>query len=262
MVSETMNAEKMSKGKFKGPVRFYDGRHGMARQDFESIDNPRFGYAWKRENRNDRGRQWWMVDGTEVADFAEADRLLSLPPDPNSPDEVRRRQFAELDNAPKINGCYNALSEAKCNADAGPFGPLRASMQRMGHGWHVGLNRHSDSERKAGREFNHGLYNAKTAAFELHRGMYLFESDRTTPGGTGLKCALGKRCDKCPILREIGNAIVETRDAERFGRPEIEDFDIDAAKVLTCISHILQEQPNGFFDGAFFSTKADKEPSQ
>ena len=50
-------------GAFRGPVRFYDGRKGMARQDYECVAEPRFGYSWQRENRQDKGRQFYTVDG-------------------------------------------------------------------------------------------------------------------------------------------------------------------------------------------------------
>lgn len=245
------SAEALSKGRFRGPTKFYDGRGGWARQDFESVDNPRFGYAWQRENRKDRGRQWWMVDGQEVKDFAEADKLLADPPASDSPSEQFRREMEEFSNSPKI-GVSRALAEARCNADVGPFGGVRAANQRVGHPWHVGINRYSDQLRAEGKPFPSGLYNAKTAAYEAFRAQYLWSADREKD--TGLKCALGTKCRSCPILQSIESACIESRDAEKFGHPEIEVEDIDFAKTWTCIGHILQEKPDGYFDGAFFST--------
>jgi hypothetical protein len=250
------DALALSKGKFRGPVKFYDGRGGWARQDFVSIDEPRFGYAWQRENRKDKGRTWFMVDGAQVADFAEADRLLAEPPKADSPAEVQKRELEELFESPRLGIAGGALSEARCNAATGPFASVRATMQRVEHGWHVGLNRHNEARRERGEEFQHGLYNAKTAAYEAFRSMYLWAADREKD--TGLQCALGTKCRKCPILADIEKAITDNRDAERFGRPDIEVEDIDFAKTWTCIGHILQERPNEFFDGAFFTTADDR----
>ncbi|MFC0302793.1 hypothetical protein ACFSTI_25240 [Rhizorhabdus histidinilytica] len=249
-------AAQLAEGKFKGPVRFYDGRGGWARQDFESIDNPRFGYAWQRENRKDKGRQWFMVDGAEVKNFDEADRLLALPPASDSPTEKMRRELDEFRASPKIGMATRALSEAQCNAAVGPFASQRATMQRADHGWHVGINSYADKLRKDGKPHPGGLYNAKTAAHEAYRSMYLWAGDREKD--TGLQCALGKKCRACPILQEVEAAIIANRDAEKFGRPEIEVEDIDFAKTWTCIGHILQERPNEFFDGHFFTTAEDR----
>lgn len=251
------SAAGMSTGKFKGPTKFYDGRNGWARQDFESLENPRFGYAWQRENRKDRGRTWFMVDGREVADFDEADQLLALPPSPDNPAELCRVELEEMFASPRLGGASRARNEAECNAAAGPFASVRATMQRVGGAWHSGLNRYSDQQREAAQPFPGGLYNAKTAAYEAFRSMYLWAGDREKD--TGLQCALGKKCRKCPILKAVEESCIAARDAEKFGRPDIETEDIDFAKTWTCIGHILQEAPNGFFDGAFFSTKADRE---
>jgi len=247
-------AEGLRAAEFRGPVAFYDGRNGWARQDFECIAEPRFGYSWQRENRRDKGRQFYTVDGREVADFDEAARLLALPPDPESPREQRRRSIDEFRYSPKIDGATRALSEARCNADAGPFGMLRAWIRRADNPWHVGINRHSDVECKAGRPWPSWVYRVKSAAHETFRGMYLFEADRQED--VGLRCALGTKCRECPILREIEQAMVESRTRQPFPSV-IEDSDIDAAKVWTCIGHILTEGKQ-VIDGAFFSTKHDK----
>ncbi len=251
-----IDAEALSKGKFRGPTKFYDGRNGWARQDFECMDEPRFGYAWQRENRKDKGRTWWMVDGAEVADFAQADSLLALPPQEDSPAEIMRRELEAFQASPPIGVARRVLNEAECNADAGPFASVRAARQRIDHAWHVGINKFSETEREAGRPFPHGLYNAKTASYEAFRSMYLWAGDRHKD--TGLQCALGVKCRDCPILQSIEAAAIESRDAEKWGNPDIEVEDIDFAKTWTCIGHILQEKPNGFFDGAFWSTKADR----
>ena len=251
-----MGALELSKGQFRGPVKFYDGRGGWARQDFQSMAEPRFGYAWQREDRNDRGRTWWMVDGKEVADFDEADRLLASPPAADSPDEIMRREMDEFMASPRVGPCYRARAEAECNAAAGPMGQVRATMSRIDHPWHVGINRYNDKMREKGEPFNHGLYNAKTAAQEASRLMYLWASDRVKD--TGLECALGVKCRDCPILGEIEAACIESRDAEKFGRPDIEIEDIDFAKTWACIGHVLQERPNEFFDGGLLSTAEDR----
>ncbi len=252
----THDSATMATMKFKGPTRFYDGRGGWARQDFESVENPRFGYAWQRESRKDKGRTWFMVDGKEVTDFAEADRLLAAEPAPDSPDVLMRAEMDEFSASPPFGVATRVLSEARCNADAGPFAGVRAAMQRVDHGWHVGINRHNEKRRAEGKEFDHGLYNAKTAAHETFRSLYLWASDRNKD--TGLQCALGVKCRSCSILADVEAALIESRDAERFGRPEIEVEDIDFAKTWTCIAHILQERPNAFFDGGFFSTASDR----
>jgi hypothetical protein len=90
-----VDIDDLKKAKFRGPVAFYDGARGMARQDFECVDNPRFGCFWRRENSKDKGRTAYMVDGCEVADLDEAARLLALPPDPDSPREKRNQRLRD-----------------------------------------------------------------------------------------------------------------------------------------------------------------------
>jgi hypothetical protein len=72
MMKLDLSENGLKAAKFKGPVRFIDGRGGMARQDYQCVDEPRFGYFWQRNDRKDKGRQAYMVDGVEVADLAEA----------------------------------------------------------------------------------------------------------------------------------------------------------------------------------------------
>lgn len=257
MSEQTYTIERvteMSEGQFKGPMRFYDGRNGWARQDFVSMDEPRFGYAWQRENRKDKGRTYYLVDGAEVSDLEEATRLLSLPPDPESPDERMRLDFE--DRGPKLGPCYRAKWEAPCNADVGAFAMVRAAMRRVDNAWHVGINRHSDAEREAGRPSPNALYSGKHAAHESYRLMYLWRADRAKD--TGLQCQLGVRCRDCPILSSIDKACEEDRTREKFGHPDMEDDDIDMAKTWTCITHMLQEMPGGYFGGGMLTTEADR----
>jgi hypothetical protein len=245
----------LKEAKFRGPVAFYDGRNGMARQDFEAVDEPRFGYFWRREDRKDRGRQAYMVDGKEVANLEEAVKLLALPPDPDSPAEVRKRSHDEFSFSPKLNyGATRALSEARCNADGGPYQMIRAWLHRSENSWHVGMNRWADIERTSGREHPSWIYDVKSAAHETYRAMYLFQEDREKENG--LQCALGVRCRDCPILGEIEKAMVDARTRQPFPR-DIEDADIDAAKTWVCLGHILTSG-NHAIDGAFFSTEADR----
>lgn len=251
-----LTPEALKEAKFRGPVRFYDGAKGMARQDFQCVDEPRFGYFWTRKDRKDRGRQAYMVDGKEVADLDEACRLLAAPVDPESPDAVLRREVDEFRESPALNyGATRALSEARCNADGGPFGMMRAWMQRAGHVFHVGVNAHADRLRKANDEWPSWLYRVKSAAHETSRGMYLFAADRKED--TGLKCALGKRCRDCPILQDIETAMVDGRTRKPFIY-DVEDSDIDAAKVWTCIGHALSTG-KGIYDNTFFTTKQSRE---
>lgn len=249
-----LTPQALSEAKFRGPVRFYDGAGGMARQDFECIDNPRFGYYWRRENRKDHGRQSYTVDGADVADLAEACAKLAVDAAPDSPDQLLKRSVDEFRQSPKVGGATRALSEARCNADTAPFSMTRAWMKRADHSWHVGINAYSDDERKAGREWPSWLYAAKEAAHESYRAIYLFAADRDKD--TDLQCALGKRCRDCPILQQIERSMVASRARERFPS-EVEDCDIDAAKAWTCITHAMTsgQRPH---DGMFLSCKNDR----
>lgn len=253
-----LTEESLKAAKFKGPTAFYDGAKGMAQQDFECVDEPRFGYAWRRENSKDRGRQFFMVDGKEVADLAEASRLLALPEDPDSPRACLRRIFEESKASPRLNyGASSALNQAQCNASAAPFGTVRAWLQRSDNAWHGAINDYSDSIRDPENPsfWPRWLYNAKHSMHETYRGMYLFEHDRKED--TGLKCALGKKCRACPILQTIERSMIESRERRPFPSA-VEDSDIDAAKVATCIGHILQTDTGGIVDGGFWSRRDDR----
>lgn len=253
----TLTEEALKAAKFRGPTRFADGRGGLAQQDFECVDDPRFGYSWRRESRKDRGRQFYTVDGKEVADLTEACRLLALPEDPESPRALLRQYFEDHKDSPRLNyGASTGRNQAENNASAGPFGTVRAWMQRASSAWHGGINAWAETERKAGKGFAdyRWIYNAKHAMNESYRGVYLFEYDRRKD--TGLTCALGKKCRTCPILSEIEKEMEASKAQERFPSG-VEDSDIDAAKVATCIGHILQTKTD-VVDGAFFSTKDDR----
>ena len=244
----TYTAEGLKGLEFRGPVRFSDGSAGWAQQDFECISEPRFSYAWQREDYKDRtGRQFYMVDGKEVKDLEEAAALLNAPADPESPTEVWKRHRDEFDRSPKVR-YTRALSEARCNAEVGPFGQVRAFMERAGSAWHGGINQVSDNARKAGEEWPRWLYSMKSASYEMFRLMWLWEADRKRD--TGLTCALGVRCRDCSILKTIEASMIAEREPRGIlGPKEIFDKDIDAAKTLTCIGHALGTAPDLHWEG-------------
>jgi hypothetical protein len=251
-----LTEEALKQAKFRGPVCFSDGANGLAQQDFECVDNKRFGYSWRRENHKDKGRQFYTVDGAEVSDLSEAIALLLKPPSPDSPKELLKASIDEFKSSPKLNyGASRALSEARCNASAGSFGMVRASMGRSENAWHQGINMFSELERDAGRDFPHWLYLCKYAAHESSRGSMLLASDRNED--TDLHCALGKKCRDCAILNSIELRMEQQRNESRFNEA-ITDQDIDHAKVWTCIGHILQESPERVIDGAFFYRKGQE----
>lgn len=252
----TITVEALAAKQFRGPVRFYDGAKGWARQDFECVDDPRFGYVWQREHSKDKGRQFYVVDGTEVASLDEAAQKLAQPAAKNSPDAIRQAEIDAFKFSPKVGGATRALSEARCNADAGPFGTVRAWMCRADNAWHQGINKLSDTERKAGSDWPSWLYHTKSAAHESYRAMYLWAQDRHAD--VDLKCALGKRCRDCPILQQVEASMVEASKRDRFPA-EIDEADIDAAKTWTCIGHILTTDHTQVYDGMFLSTKSDRD---
>lgn len=254
-----MTPEELKAAVFRGPIRFIDGRRGMAQQDFECVANPRFGYSWRREDRTDKGRQFYTVDGGEVADLEEAARLLAAPPPADSPAEQRRRAIDEFEASPKLNyGATRALSEAQCNVSVGPFGTVRAWMQRAGDSWHRGINLYAEWQRQGGVKFEdyRWLYAARHAAWEVWRLIYSFEADRKSE--TNLRCALDVRCRECPILGAIDTAMKQEQAAQRPFPREISDSDIDAAKAWTCISHVLHARGNPV-DGVFVVNDRDRQ---
>lgn len=93
-MSIELTVEALKAAKFRGPTVFGDGAKGMAFQEHVCVDEPRFGYTWRRENRKDRGRTFYTVDGDEVS-LEEACKRLALPPDPNSRAEKMRVYMEE-----------------------------------------------------------------------------------------------------------------------------------------------------------------------
>lgn len=255
-----LEASDLAKMEFRGPVAFYDGYNGWARQDFQAVNEPRFTYAWQREDRGGGGRQYYMVDGREVASLEEAAKLLALPADPDSPAERQRREISDFKASPRLVGtATRALSEAMCNADVTPFSSLRPWNQRAENAWHNGINNFSDTERRAGRDWPRWLYLVKSAAYEISRLQYLWAADREKD--TGLQCALGKRCRDCSILQHIEEAMENRRTKPMGILPprEIYDTDIDAAKTWTCIGHILSERKDVIdIDYSFLTTEKDR----
>lgn len=248
-----LTEEAIKAAKFKGPIKYADGYGGMAQQDFECVNEPRLGYAWRRESRKDKGRQFYTVDGAEVADLAEACEKLALAPDPESPAEQMRRFWAEEKESPKLEyGATTCRNFAENNASAEPFGTLRAWTHRASDPWHSGINAWSDECRKADpKDWPRWLYATKTAFHELSRGMYLFAADAVK--GSGLRCAMDKACDKCPILQAVETSMVASAARPVFPRP-LEDTDIIAAKVATCVGHILTTGLDKPIDGSFWTT--------
>jgi hypothetical protein len=229
----------------------------MAQQDFECIAEPRFGYTWRRETREDGGYQFYTVDGCEVTDLDEAACLLAAPPDAEGPRTGRPREIGKLEASPKLkHGATRALSEAKCNVNAGPFGTIRAWLKRIDTAWHQGINTYTESQRKAGAKFDDysWLHDAKRSVHEAFRLIYLFADDRKTD--TELVCALGARCRECPILVSIEAAMIKARDNPRSAI-DIDDADIAAAKAWTCISHILRSGTRPY-DGVFVASYRDR----
>ena len=157
---EGVTADILAKAKFRGPVRYGDGQNGMAQQDHECVDNPRFGYSWRRENRKDKGRVFYTV---------------------------------------------------------------------------------------------------KSSTYEMSRVMSLFATDRMKD--MGLKCALGKACRKCEILNTIKATMEErrTRPMGVLSPDDIDDSDIDAAKAMTCIGHVLTSDKSIHVAEGIVWTKEDRE---
>lgn len=251
--SIVLSATDLANMKFRGPVAFYDGANGMARQEFECISEPRFGYAWERKNRDDKGRQFYMIDGAEVSDFEQAAALLAKPADPESPRERMHRSHDEFSFSPKVGGATRALSEARCNGDAGPFGTVRAWMRRADNAWHRGINKFADMERQRKGEWPRWLYNAKSSAHEMYRAIYLFGADRKADDD--MRCAFSVRCRDCEILKTIEAEMIAAR-AGNFPS-EADDTDIDAVKAWTCMGHILSRREE-IIDGSLFDVKSQR----
>lgn len=151
--------EQLQAFEMRGPVRFYDGRNGMARQDFEAVGESRLGYSWRRENRKDKGRQFYTVDGAEIENLEAAIPLLAASPDPESPREIERLWREERKQWPKTTSLMSAPDAARYYADAGPFAMLKAWHERTGNAWHGGVNAWSEACRKAGEANPGWAYN-------------------------------------------------------------------------------------------------------
>lgn len=252
---EGVTADILAKAKFRGPVRYADGRNGMARQDHECVDNPRFGYSWKRDNRQEKGRIFYTVDGVEMPDLETAARHLLAEPDPDSPREVMRRYMSA---SPEERQLRHAGYDAERFMRDGPFGMLMASYERMNNAWHGGINRYSDILRGRDEKWPQWLYATKSSVFEMARVMRLFQSDREAD--TGLRCALGKRCRGCEILKTIETTMEEARTKPAGILPprDIDDSDIDAAKALTCVGHVLTSDKQIHVAEGIVWTKEDR----
>lgn len=253
---EGVTADILAKAKFRGPVRFADGRNGMAQQDHECVDNPRFGYAWRRESRKDKGRIFYTVDGREVASLDEAARELLREPDPASP---RERMKAMLSESPADRAKRHAEMHGESFMRDGPFGMLMASYARSENAWHGGINRYSDALRERGEPFPSWLYAVKSGTYEMARVMRLFAADRVKDAG--LKCALGKACRRCEILTTIEATMEERRTKPSGMLPprDIDDADIDAAKAMTCVGHVLTSDKEVHVAEGIVWTKEDRE---
>ena len=203
---EGVTADILAKAKFRGPVRYADGRNGMAQQDHECVDNPRFGYAWKRDNRQDKGRVFYTVDGVEMPDLETAAKHLQAEPDPDSPREALKRLMSET---PAERQARHAQMDSEQFMRNGPFGMLMASYARSENAWHNGINRYSDILRQRGEPHPSWLYATKSSVFEMARVMKKFAADRSED--TGLRCAMGKSCRGCEILKTIEATMEERR---------------------------------------------------
>jgi hypothetical protein len=253
---ENVTADILAKAKFRGPVRYSDGRNGMAQQDHECVDNPRFGYSWRRESRKEKGRVFYTVDGVEVGSLDEAARHLLRDPDPQSP---RERMKALLAEGPAERQRRHAEMDGEHFMRDGPFGMLMASYTRSNNAWHSGINRYSDTLRERGEPFPHWLYAVKSGTYEMARVMRLFAADRMKD--TGLKCALGKACRECEILATIEATMEERRTSPMGILPpsDIDDSDIDAAKAMTCVGHVLSSDTEIHVAEGIVWTKEDRE---
>ena len=253
---------------FRGPIRFADGRNGMAQQDFESTTIPRFGYAWRREHRDDRGTTFYLVDGLRVETLEQAAERLNAPPRENSLTALVEQIHYEHNRAKM--GARSVENVAARGAETGPFAGVYAAMHRSENPWHGGINAYSDAERKAERDWPRWAYNAKSAAHESYRLMYLWLADHDHD--TGLKCVLDVKCRECPALQAIEQAMIGAReprviapdptneffpDGHTWPGKDVWDQDIDMAKTWTCIAHVLQAAPDHHWEG-ILSTKDDR----
>lgn len=140
---------------------------------------------------------------------------------------VGRFQFWWLVNSPRQKAAQ------KKHRDASNFD----------HAWHVAINRHSDEQREAEKEWPRFMYDAKHASQEVKRLALLFEHERNGKLAktfrwcsccadskhvvdNHLTCCLGTECRKCPHLVALEKAKLTAEQ-------------IDEAKAWTCVAHIL-----------------------
>lgn len=113
----------------------------------------------------------------------------------------------------------------------------------LNHEWHVAVNRHQDSLRQSGQEWQRWMYEAMKMADEVPRMAMLFKAERekSLPNthrqcsrqaavpvkDNHLSCCLGVKARECPHLLAL----------EKIERCTPED--IDAAKAWTCAAHIV-----------------------
>jgi hypothetical protein len=126
-----------------------------------------------------------------------------------------------------------------------PTMPLKDFGGDIDHEWHVAINRHSDDERAAGKEWPSWMYEAKDAALEVPRLALLFQNERLgklpkvfrkcaccSEGkhitDNHLTCCLGVECRKCPHLAGLDKAKLPVEQR-------------DWIKAWTCAGHILSE---------------------
>jgi hypothetical protein len=112
--------------------------------------------------------------------------------------------------------------------------------------WHGAINRFSDQQRKAGKDWPRMMYAAKMIADEVPRMILLFEQERNglathfklcahdpAPArplpDNHLRCHLGQECRKCEFLGAIEASTELTHEAK------------DEAKAWTCATHVLLE---------------------
>jgi len=258
-------AEELAKVEVTGPVLFADGARGMARQEFQAVGIERLRYVWSRKDRDDKGRTYWAVDGTEVADLAHAAEMLNRDPDPESPAEQWKRWRAEQDASPKLAGrARRARNVAECAAHVAPVGQFSMWRERVDHAWHTGINHYADDLRHQPHDpgtsvHPYWLYDVKYMTGEMSRLQHLWAADRKED--QELICALGTRCRDCPILQQIELSLIEARIKKPFPQPDIEDGDIDLVKTMTCIGHVLSRGgPHSLLhDGCLITNKRDRE---
>jgi hypothetical protein len=240
--------EDLRRLKFRGPVRYFDGAKGMARQEYEWPRNPRFGYAWARTDHKDKGSIVYTVDGADCPGIQEAVRRLGEPPADDCPSAILKRAFTDpqwaLENQVGIFTTY------------GPFGGVKASYERAGNAWHGAVNIIAEEARAKGQTHDDiaWAYRAKDLGYEAPRMFYLFRTDRAKD--QQLVCARGVRVRACGYLQTLEAKMIaarEQRPGALIGPPDVLDDDIDMAKAWTCITHILADPPawiEGFIDRA------------